>query len=65
MKKTFIIHPILFAIFPILFLYSHNIEQLSIVSFSEILMLLAVTISFTIIAVLLSWLILKIVFTIR
>ena len=59
MKKTFIIHPILFAIFPILFLYSHNIGQLSIVSFSEILMLIAIMIGFTIIAMVLLWLILK------
>ncbi len=28
-KKPLVIHPFLFAVFPILFLYSHNIEQLS------------------------------------
>ncbi|CAB1065079.1 hypothetical protein D1BOALGB6SA_9876 [Olavius sp. associated proteobacterium Delta 1] len=27
MKKNFVIHPFLFAIFPVLFLYSHNIAQ--------------------------------------
>jgi len=59
MKKTFIIHPILFAIFPILFLYSHNIGQLSIVSFFEILIPIAIILGFTTIAVVLLWLILK------
>lgn len=34
MKKPLILHPFLFALFPILFLYSHNINQ---TSFSEIL----------------------------
>jgi hypothetical protein len=29
MKKLFIIHPLLFAIYPVLFLYSHNIEKAS------------------------------------
>jgi len=30
MKKSLIIHPFLLSIFPILFLFSHNIEQLSV-----------------------------------
>jgi len=59
MKKAFIIHPFLFAIFPILFLYSHNIGQLSIISFSEILIPIAIALGFTIIAAILLWLILK------
>ena len=59
MKKTFIIHPFLFAIFPILFLYSYNIGKLSIVSLSEILIPIAIILGFTIIAVGLLWLILK------
>ena len=59
MKKTFIIHPFLFAIFPILFLYSHNIGQLSMVSLSEILIPIVIILGFTAIAVLFFWLILK------
>jgi len=59
MKKTFIIHPFLFAIFPILFLYSHNIGQLSMISLSEILIPIGITLGFTAIAVLFFWLILK------
>ncbi len=34
MKKSLILHPFLFALFPVLFLYSHNVEQ---VSFHEVL----------------------------
>ncbi|MFH0777057.1 MAG: hypothetical protein V2A71_00355 [Candidatus Eisenbacteria bacterium] len=29
MKRPFVIHPFLFALFPVLFLFSHNIEELS------------------------------------
>ena len=56
MKKTLIIHPFLFAIFPVLFLYSYNIEELP---FSEIFLPSAIILGFTIIAVMLLWLILK------
>ena len=56
MKKTLIIHPFLFAIFPVLFLYSYNIEELP---FSEIFLPSAIILVFTIIAVILLWLILK------
>ena len=56
MKKSFVIHPFLFAIFPILFLYSDNIEQ---VSFSEILLPSAFALGFTILLVLFSLLILR------
>jgi hypothetical protein len=44
MKKSLVIHPFLFAIFPILFLLSHNIKQTSI---DEIVIPTAITISFT------------------
>ena len=33
MKKSVVLHPILFAVFPILFLYSHNVERTSITHF--------------------------------
>jgi hypothetical protein len=33
MKKSVVVHPFLFAVFPILFLYSHNIEGTSITDF--------------------------------
>ena len=59
MKKTFTIHPYLFAIFPILFLYSHNIGQLSMISFLEILTPVAIIFGFTIIAMVILWLIFK------
>ena len=56
MKKTFIIHPFLFGLFPILFLYSYNIGELP---FTEILLPSAIVLGFTAIAVTLLWLILK------
>lgn len=56
MKKLFIIHPFLFAIFPILFLFSHNIGQ---VSFSAILSPSAIVLGFTLLLVLLLRLILR------
>ncbi len=59
MKKTFTFHPYLFAIFPILFLYSHNIRQLSMVSFYEVLVLVAILLGFTAIAVVILWLIFR------
>ena len=33
MKKSVVVHPFLFAVFPILFLYSHNIERTAITHF--------------------------------
>lgn len=43
-KKTIVVHPFLFAIFPILFLFSYNIEEISI---NEILIPTAIAIFFT------------------
>lgn len=43
-KKNFIFHPFLFAMFPVLFLYSHNI---SLVYFSEILVPCLLSLIFT------------------
>ncbi len=59
MKKTITIHPYLFAIFPILFLYSHNIGQLSMLSFSEVFIPVAIILGFAIIAMVIFWLIFK------
>ena len=59
MKKTFTVHPYLFAIFPILFLYSHNIGQLSMVSFSEVLLPVGIILGFTVITMVVFWLIFK------
>ncbi len=56
MKKTIIIHPFLFAVFPILFLISHNISQMS---FSEALMPTAIVLGFTLLLLLSSGLIFK------
>ena len=56
MKKTLIIHPFLFALFPVLFLYSYNIAQ---VPFTELLLPSAIVMGFTIIALLVLWLIFK------
>lgn len=56
MKKSFIIHPFLFAIYPILFLFSHNIEQ---VSYFQILLPLTIVLGFTLLLVLLSRLIFR------
>jgi hypothetical protein len=56
MKKPTVIHPFLFAIFPILFLFSRNIEQ---ASFSETLLPSAIVLVFTVLLVLLLKWILK------
>ena len=56
MKKSFVIHPFLVAIFPILFLASHNVEQ---ISFSETLLPSAIVSVFTLLLLLLSGLILR------
>jgi len=56
MKKALIIHPFLFGLFPILFLYSHNIGE---IPFTEILIPSTIILGFTAIAVTLLWLILK------
>ena len=55
-KKSFVIHPFLLAILPIVFLCSHNIEQ---VSPSQTLLPSAIMLGFTILLVLLLWLILR------
>ncbi len=51
MKRSFIVHPILFAVFPVLFLYSHNIGKLPP---GAMYLPVAITLSFTI----LSWVLL-------
>ena len=57
MKKRVInLHPFLFALFPVLFLYSYNIGQLLI---NEIFLPSAIVLGFTAIAVPVLWLILK------
>ena len=44
MKKHIILHPYLFAIYPILFLYGHNIDQVSLnIAISSILVSLSIT----------------------
>ncbi len=55
MKKPLAIHPFLFAIFPILFLFAHNIGQ---VPFSQTLLPSAIVLGFTFLLLLLSRLIL-------
>ena len=49
MKKLFIIHPFLFAVFPILFLFAQNIEQ---TSFSDLLLPMNMTLGFTLFSLL-------------
>ncbi|GAG95260.1 unnamed protein product [marine sediment metagenome] len=44
MKKPFVIHPFLFAIYFILFLFTYNINELS---FSQIIFPLAIVLGFT------------------
>jgi len=56
MKKPFVIHPFLFAIFPVLFLFAHNVEEQ--VLFSEILVPTAIVLGFTLLLLLLLGLIL-------
>ncbi len=56
MKNAFVIHPFLFSIFPILFFFSHNIEQ---ASFSDIILPLATVLGITILFVLVFRLILR------
>ncbi len=56
MKKSYVIHPFLFAIFPILFLFSHNVGK---TSFSETLMPTAIVLGFTLLLLILSGLILR------
>jgi len=57
MKKLLVIHPFLFAIFPILFLISHNIGQM--VSFFEALMPTTIILGFTFLLLLSSGMIFK------
>ncbi len=56
MKDLSIIHPFLFAIFPVIFLFSHNIEK---VSFSEILWPIIIVLSLTFLLLLLCRIFLK------
>ena len=56
MRKAMIIHPFLFAIFPILFLFSYNVTQ---VYFAEILLPLIIVSCFTLFSLLILVLILK------
>jgi len=55
-KKSFVIHPFLFAIFPILALYAYNMAELS---FSVTLLPLALAFGFALLLLALSWLILR------
>lgn len=48
MKKSYIVHPFLFALFHILFLFAHNVEE---ISFSEILLPSAVVLGITLLLV--------------
>ena len=56
MKKTIIIHPLFFAVYPVLFLYAHNIGY---VLLNEVLILIAVTVIFSLLLFLLLNFILK------
>ncbi len=56
MKKSFIVHPFLLAVFPVLFLFSHNIEA---VSYSEIFLPSLISLGFTLLLVLLLSLVIK------
>jgi len=55
-KKSFVIHPFLFAIFPILVFYAYNMGELS---FSVTLLPLAFASGFALLLLALSWLILR------
>jgi len=57
MKKTYIIHPFLFVVFPILYLFNHNIAQS--VLFYDILLPSIAGLCFVFILILLLWLIFK------
>jgi len=56
MKKPFVIHPVLFAIFPVLFLFAHNVNR---VSFSETLVPMAIVLGSALLLLLLFRLILR------
>lgn len=56
-KKSFILHPFLFAIYPSLFLFSHNLDQG--VSYSEIIIPSVIALCFTLLLILLSGFIFK------
>jgi hypothetical protein len=56
LKKAIAIHPFLFGLFPVLFLYSYNIGQLR---FSEILLPSAVILTFSSLIMLILWLVFK------
>jgi len=56
MKKPFVTHPFLFAVFPILFLFAHNIHEFS---FSQIMLPLTIILGLTFLLVWLSRFILK------
>jgi hypothetical protein len=56
MKKRFVIHPFLFAIFFVLALYAVNVDE---VSFSQVLVPLLFVIASTAVILLLAWLLLK------
>lgn len=58
-QKAFIIHPFLFAIVPILFLYSYNIEQLPLIKISEIGVPIGIVLGFTLLFLIVAWLLLK------
>ncbi len=53
MKRPLAIHPLLFAIFPILFLFAHN--RAEFISYSEILLPAAIVLGFALLLLLLCW----------
>ena len=55
-KKSFVIHPFLFAVFPILVFYAYNMAELS---FSVTLLPIAFASGFALLLLALSWLILR------
>ena len=58
MKKVHVIHPFMFAIFPVLFLLSYNVEQVSFSGY-EIMVPMAIVLGFTVLLMLTLGFILK------
>jgi hypothetical protein len=51
-KKWHLLHPFLFAVFPIIFLYAHNVNQVQI---AEILLPMVISLCLAVIVILLLW----------
>ena len=56
MRRFLIIHPFLFAVFPVLAVYSHNMRELS---FSEVFVPFAIALGLALLLLLIIWLILR------